>query len=319
METKLVVTIDVEEEQKWGTFKAKGNTTKHLDNVDRLQKLFEKYGIKPTYLLNWEALQNKKAVAKFKKYLNARKCEIGAHMHPWATPPYKEKICEKNTFANNLPAKLVEQKLKNITNKIKKEFVIKPKTFKAGRYGFDENHAKILKKLGYRVDTSVTPYISHEKFQGPSFVDFPNLPYLLDLNNIKKENKKSNLLEIPATVGFNLENFELANKIYNSTNLISKILTHFKIVKRPKLTTEGFSAKEMKQISDIYLKRKSPVLHMEFHSENIMPGFVDYVMTEEDLENFYSKLEEVFEYLINEKKVEPMTCTEFYNWFSRAQ
>jgi len=319
METKLVVTIDVEEEQKWGTFKAKGNTTRHLENIDRLQLLFEKYKVKPTYLLNWEALQNKKAVAKFKNYLKNEKCEIGAHMHPWATPPHHEKICEKNTFANNLPAKLVEQKLKNITNKIKKEFKVQPKTFKAGRYGFNENQAKILKKLGYRVDTSVTPYISHEQFQGPSFVDFPNLPYLLDLNNIKKENKKSNLLEIPATVGFNLENFELANKIYNSKNLISKILMHFKIVKRLKLTTEGFSAKEMEQISNIYLKRKSPVLHIEFHSENIMHGFVEYVATTEELEKFYSKLEEVFDYLINEKKVEPMTCTEFYNWFSRAQ
>jgi hypothetical protein len=320
METKLVVTIDVEEEQKWGTFKSKGNTTKHLENIDRLQELFEKYKIKPTYLLNYEALQNKKAVAKFKKYLKEEKCEIGAHMHPWANPPYKEKICERNTFACNLPAKLVEAKLKTLTAKIKKTFGVKPLTFKSGRYGFDENQAKILKKLGYKVDTSVVPFWSFKRYQGPSFTEFPYKPYFLKLTKITQEDNKSKLLEIPSTVGFNIRSFELANKLYNTNSKILKILVRVNIIKRIKLTPEyDFSAHDMKQLSMIFLRKKVPVLHMEFHSENIMPGFIGHVSTTEDLEKFYAKLEDVFGYLRNELKVESVTCSEFEKLFSKHQ
>ena len=92
---------------------------------------------------------------------------------------------------------------------------------------------------------------------------------------------------------------------------MSKVLVHFDIIKRLKLTPENFSSSDMKKISKIYLKKNHPVLHMEFHSQNIMPGFVNYVKNNKDLEKFYRKLKDVFDFLINEQEIVSVTCSEF--------
>ncbi|MCM8788033.1 MAG: hypothetical protein NC935_08310 [Candidatus Omnitrophica bacterium] len=111
MYTHLVVTVDTEEEGIWdGNYKRRNNSVKHLYQLNRLQDLFYKYKVKPTYLVDYAVLLDNKAVNCLKKVYKNGASEIGSHLHTWCTPPFEEELNIKNTYACNLPKSLVKKK-----------------------------------------------------------------------------------------------------------------------------------------------------------------------------------------------------------------
>ena len=52
MTTRFYITIDTEEDN-WGTYNPRGNTVENIQQLPRLQALFDKYGAIPTYLINY--------------------------------------------------------------------------------------------------------------------------------------------------------------------------------------------------------------------------------------------------------------------------
>ena len=205
---KLIITIDTEEEGRlWdGIYIRNSKITTHLEKVNMLQSLFNTYGVKPTYLINIPVLENPKAIKLLKQTEKNKQCELGTHIHSWNTPPIKEKICQENTYLCNLDKKLVEQKLIFLTNKFRKVIGHKPHTHKSGRYGLDTWGFTVLEKLGYKIETSITPHVTWENDGGPDFRDYPSKPYYPSLKNIKYEGEQRKILEIPATIRFTRKN-----------------------------------------------------------------------------------------------------------------
>jgi len=84
-----------------------------------------------------------------------------------------------------------------------KKFGYRPTSFRAGRYGANEISLNNLQKLGYKVDTSVTP---HLRWTEPNAtVDFrraPEQPYFPAKNEIVVPGPYSDqrILEVPVTV-----------------------------------------------------------------------------------------------------------------------
>ena len=68
----------------------------------------------PTYLLTYPVTQDEKAAAVFQDLLDAGRCEIGMHCHPWNTPPYQEVMNRYNSMLCNLPASLQLEKLQRL-------------------------------------------------------------------------------------------------------------------------------------------------------------------------------------------------------------
>ena len=113
---KFVVTIDTEEDMpRFGSVQSQKTTFKNIQAIPRFQELCDKYNIKPTYLVVYPLTKDKKAVNILKTIQKQGRCEIGAHLHPWVTPPIEEEIHDENTHAVNLPPDLVRYKLKNLT------------------------------------------------------------------------------------------------------------------------------------------------------------------------------------------------------------
>ena len=56
----LVITIDTEEDQ-WGITREEP-TTNNINALKQLQKLFDDYGVLPTYLVNWPVVDSDVAV-----------------------------------------------------------------------------------------------------------------------------------------------------------------------------------------------------------------------------------------------------------------
>ena len=300
--TYFVVTVDIEESFEWGVDFRRVYNENDVSNVKellKLQSLCDKYGVKPTYLVDYPVLANETSLEILKK-LKCMNCELGTHLHTWCNPPFEEEISVKNTFADNLPIKLVEKKLDNLTKKFRQTLNLTPKTFKSGRYGINEQIFDLLIKQGYNVDTSIVPFKSQASSGGSDKVHINFYPY-----HIKSKNKK--LLEIPATVGFNFNNFNFCN----SNNLLINLLKRINILKRIKLSPEDASIKDMKKICDIFINKGVPVLHLELHSSNLVIGKTSYIKNKKDLNNFYKNTEIIFDYVMNKKECIPVYCSEF--------
>ena len=60
---------------------------RNADALPRFQGLCDRYGLKPTYLANWEMVKSGSFVELGKDVLASGRAEIGMHLHAWNSPP----------------------------------------------------------------------------------------------------------------------------------------------------------------------------------------------------------------------------------------
>ena len=202
----LIITIDTEEDN-WGNYSPTGHTLENIERLPYLQGLFDEYDVKPAYLITYPVATDEKTVSILKGILKEGKCEIGSHCHPWNTPPFEEKNTIENSMLCNLPMDLQYKKLESLDNVIMQNFDIKPISFRAGRWGYNQEVAKNLYKLGYRIDTSITPFVDWRDDHGPDFSDILPLPFKFSCENVYGETPNGFMLEVPVTIGFSQKFF----------------------------------------------------------------------------------------------------------------
>ena len=307
MEKYFKVTNETEETGMWsGQYRTTYDDVTHIREIYRIQKIFNKYGIVPSYLVDYSIAIHKESSGIIRKIFEDGGCEIGAHMHPWCTPPFEEERTNRNSYFCNLDVRLQEKKLANLTETIKNNLGASPVVFRAGRFGFEDSQALLLHKLGYLVDSSVTPFMNWSDDDGPSFDDKLPAPYWI--REGISLGTSPGILEIPVSVGFNNTNFERCHKIFKAlennratkTLHIIGILDRLSLMEKIILTPEAQSLKKLKDLSRAFSKNKNPVLNMYFHSNSLKPGDNPYIRNEADLENFFKKLDSYFDYLCNE-------------------
>jgi hypothetical protein len=111
----LAITIDVEEDN-WSSY----DSSPVLSNIPKLlelQKLFDSYDVKPTYLVTYPVVSDRNSVSILRKILEDGGCEIGAHLHPWNTPPHEEEKTVENTMLYNLEKNLQYRKMESLHEK----------------------------------------------------------------------------------------------------------------------------------------------------------------------------------------------------------
>ena len=103
MPPTLIVTVDTEEEGLWtGEYPANGNTVENTRGIPRFQALCDQFGIRPTYLVDTPVVEDDRSVELLSEIQQSGRCEIGAHLHPWCTPPFSLEGLEKGV-GNLLP------------------------------------------------------------------------------------------------------------------------------------------------------------------------------------------------------------------------
>jgi len=301
------VTIDTEEDN-WDNFQDKPSF-KNLKMLKKLQNFFNNLDVKPTYLITYQVANNMESVEILKEIINDNSCELGTHLHPWNTPPINEKISSQNTMLNNLNSELQFEKLKNLHEKIIENLNIIPRSFRAGRYGFNMTLAKNLIKLNYDIDSSITPFLDWSKFYGPNFSMIHQLdPFILISNENSKDLSSYKIIEVPLTVGYTQKNFNLINKIYNI--LKKKPIKYFKIIgilsklhmmNKVRLTPEGYNFSEIKNLLDNLKRKEVKFYNISFHSNSLLPGCTPFVNSKNELNDFFKRLENIIIYLKNMK------------------
>lgn len=321
---KLIITVDTEEEGLWSnSFRATGNTVHNIAGVPAFQSICNNHKLAPVYLVNSPVIENEDA-SKTLQEINARgECEIGAHIHPWNTPPVQENIESYDSYLCNLDVDVQARKLEKVTNSIKDRFGDSPVSFRSGRYGIDLNGIKLLHELGYIVDSSVCPFTDYSDDGGPDFRHFPWRPYYVGEKFDVPGNDTDGILEVPVTFGYNWSNFQAAFYLHEllASNSIKKlrlrgILSRLNLLNKIKFSPEKHNAKELKQLAKVYKQHNNPCLVMMFHSSSLVSGHSPYVPDDASLKSFLHIIDEVSDYCLNSLGMVPATLAEFTRHYS---
>ena len=319
MTPELLIVVDTEEEFDWSKpFSRHSVATRSIPAQARAHEIYDRLGIVPTYVLDYPVASDPQAVAFLRGLRDAGKAEIGAHLHPWVTPPHFEDVNRRNSYHCNLPPALERAKIEAITEAIAAAFGERPTIFKAGRHGFGPNTARVLAELGYRVDCSRLPHTDLSAEDGPDFRGTPADPDWLD--------QAAGLLEVPLTIGF----FGVAAKagpglsgLFDSPGAarmrIPGVLARTGLIARSRLTPEGVPPAEQCRLIEAMARRGHRTFTLVYHSPSLEPGHTPYVRDEAELVGFLGALEQVLTFFRDRLGGRFTTLSEVRRDFERGQ
>ena len=293
----LMVTIDTEEDN-WA-YTRTSIKVNNISNLPLLQELFDSQKIKPIYLCDLPVIDDVDSLCILQNIHDKGNCYIGTHLHPWNTPPLEEDLSEANSYLNNLPEELIREKLTYLTEQIAAKFCVNPVIFRAGRWGVGEKVIKVMYDLGYKIDTSVTPFINWQEIGSwKNFNAYPYAPYYVDSKTCDLTSpvpsSKNSILEIPATIGFNRAPLHISKKFYDAMSLFplkaikAKGFCHrTNLLKKLWLSPEQSTSSEMIVLVQSILKSGINLLNFTFHSTSLQIGCSPYVKTNDDFDLFY--------------------------------
>jgi hypothetical protein len=294
MTPELLIVVDTEEEFDWTRpFSRESVATRSIPAQARAHDIYDRLGIVPTYVVDYPVATDPDAVRFLGALRDVGKAEIGAHLHPWVTPPHREEVTGRNSYHCNLPPELERAKLEALTGAIGKSFGARPTAFKAGRYGYGPNTGRALAELGYQVDCSFVPHTDLSGDGGPDYRGVPDAPHWLD----------NGLLEIPLTVGFLGAMPGLGEKaawLFDSPGAgrlrVPGVLARTGLVARSRLTPEGTPAAEQCALLEAMARRGHRLFSLTYHSPSLEPGHTPYVRDEAELERFLGAIEQVLSF-----------------------
>jgi len=285
----ITVVVDTEEEFDWnGPFDPENISVENIKKQYLAQEVFYKYGVIPTYVIDYPVSNNKTSIDVLKYFFESGKCEIGAHLHPWVTPPETEYLSTRYSYPGNLPEAVERKKIEALTAQITSAFGRQPTVYKAGRYGIGPSTMAILHACGYRIDTSVVPHTDFSSDGGPDFSRLSTQPLRLG----------PNLVEMPLSVDFAGLCAPLGPRLYPW--LVGKtakalhlpgIAARLGLLERLRLTPEGHTAEDMIRQVQAGIARGRRIFMLTYHSSSLLPGATPYVRTEADQQNFLATLD----------------------------
>jgi hypothetical protein len=165
----------------------------------RLTPLFLSYGAKPTYLLSSEVIRDVASAGVLGALRGSH--ELGTHLHGECVDEGGPVAPITTEFQRDYPVEVERHKLKLLTQQFGAAFGLRPRSFRAGRFGIGANSIPLLEELGYAVDSSVTPSVDWTSSGGPglSFESAGTQPYRPDPRAPERAGQGS-LVEVPVTI-----------------------------------------------------------------------------------------------------------------------
>jgi len=300
----FLITVDTEGDHLWS--KPREITTRNSRYLPRFQALCEKYGLKPTYLTNWE-MANCPVFRDFGQDVIAHNTgEIGMHLHAWNSPPINPLTDNDYSYQPYLieyPQCQIREKVKMLTECLRETFQVDVVSHRAGRWSLDETYVRSLIEHGYLVDCSVTPHVSWTSCLGrPSggggtdFTTFPETPYRVDPRDIKRPDASSTLLELPMTI----VRFRYPFLIELGRRLLRRNPRAAAVMRRvfPDigwLRADGGPASRLLSVLDVVRRENRAYAEFMIHSSELMPGGSPTFPDEASIEALYESLDVLFQ------------------------
>jgi hypothetical protein len=302
----FILSVDTEEEWNWaGPFPNENFSVENVNEIPAFQNFCQELGIKPTYFVDY-AVANNPIASSTLKQLNKNHCEIGAHLHPWANPPFYNETSEESSHVVNLPIEHVKEKLQMLKQEIFNKIGLQPKSFRTGRWGINGEILQLLQDEGISVDSSIYPLFCNDYFSCENAPTFPYWPSYDDTNTNGAQNK---ILEIPVTVGFNRSNYRLWQKLHKAFEKppftwmrVNGTLWQTNILRKLYLSPELCTAKDMITLAETSIKKEQTVLHMYLHSSSLIENVTGLSSQTNARESICQKINTVVKHLTQQHK-----------------
>ncbi len=287
----LAVVVDTEEEFDWAApFDRAATGVGHMRRIGRLQSICEAWGICPTYVVTTPIATQAPGIEALAPLLREGRALVGAHLHPWVSPPHEEAVTARNSYPGNLPAPLERAKLAMLADQVEAAFGARPRIYKAGRYGIGPNSYAILEELGFALDLSPSPPFDYRPAGGADWSRRGLAPAWVG--------PKRSVLSIPGTgalIGLAPSHalHALASRPPALALRLPGILARLGVVERLNLSPEGHTAGDMLRLLRWLLGRGERLFVLSLHSPSVAPGHTPYARTEAECEALLAALEGV--------------------------
>lgn len=296
---RLLVVVDTEEEFDWSRFDRSNTSVRAMAKVHLGQAVCDRHGIVPTYVSDHPVVTQPTGIDALRAIHREGRCVIGAHLHPWVTPPFTETVCARNSYPGNLPPELEQQKLRALGDAIERAFGARPVVYKAGRYGIGSNTAGILEAEGYEVDMSPSPAYDYSGDGGPDYRRVDSQPYWFG--------RARRLLCIPNTGSFTGCSGRLAPALLRfataplpSRLRLAGILSRLGVVSRIRLSPEGFGAEDLVSLTRFLLARGQQAFVLSYHSSSLEPGCTPFVRTADERDRFLGVMNDYMNWFLRD-------------------
>ena len=290
---QLLVVVDTEEEFDWSRFDRNNTSVEAMRDLHLGQAVCDSHGIVPTYVADYPVVTQSAGQEALRALLREGRATIGAHLHPWVTPPFDEQVNAINSYPGNLPEALEAAKVQALGDAIERHLGERPRVYKAGRYGIGGNSARILEAAGYEVDCSPSPAYDFSADGGPDFARCDAQPYWFGTSR--------RLLCIPTTGAFVGVAGAMAPALWRATTggLLARlrvpgVLSRLGVLSRIRLSPEGFDFGSLVRVTRFLFARGQRVFSFSYHSSTLRPGCTRYVRNEAERTAFLALMNEYF-------------------------
>ena len=306
MPPQLLVVVDTEEEFDWSRFDRDATSVAAMADVHHGQDVCDRHGIVPTYVADFPVVTQPAGYAPLQAFVREGRASIGAHLHPWVTPPFAEVVNAFNSYPGNLPPALERAKLQCLGDAIERTFGERPKVYKAGRYGIGPHSSGMLQELGYDVDCSPSPAYDFTGDGGPDYSRCDAMPYWFGTSR--------RLLCLPTTGAFVGVAGGLAPAMWRTatSGLASKlrvpgVLSRLGVMSRIRLSPEGFDLHALVRLTKFLWTRGQRVFALSYHSSTLRPGCTHYVRTVAERAAFLGVMNDYFSWFVRDLGGQPTT------------
>ena len=292
-----MVVVDTEEEFPWSEFDRRNTQVTAMAEVHRAQAVCDAHGIVPTYVADFPVVTQRQGYEPLCGFLADGRCVVGAHLHPWVTPPFTEAVNARNSYPGNLPRELERAKLQALVAAIERHLGVRPTVYKAGRYGLGPNTHALLEAEGFDVDLSPSPPYDFTADGGPDYTRHPLAPFWFG--------ERHRLLAIPNTgafVGwagrFAAPLWRMASRKLARLLRAGGVLGRIGAVSRVRLSPEGFALADLQRLTEFLMRRGHRLFVLSFHSSSLKPGCTSYVQNADDRARFLRTLDDYFGFFL---------------------
>jgi hypothetical protein len=303
---KLAITVDVEEEGLFsGAYPRVPPGSTNVAQLRRLEFIPREFGFPLTLLVSYQTALDPEACRVLADFQERHGAEIGAHLHPWSTPPYAELPWPEPVSCELLPDNLLRDKFATLVGQVRASLGVAPTSFRMGRFAWGPKAMALLPEFGFRVDSSFVP-LSLIRCQAEDFL-LPNDPFWLPGSH------ETSLLEAPLTLvplvpGTNRAAFRFAKRWPRPWTL--RLLRWYRYFGVAGIQPAWFPLASMVLAARLHRRRGGRALTMFFHSTELQPGASPLVPTGAAVDAFLGKIRSFLTILARQGPVEGVTLTD---------
>ena len=306
---QLAFTIDVEEEGLFsGSYLTEKPPLHNISSLSLLDPIISEFDLRPTLLVSYHAVRD----GYHRDYINGLghrwRAEIGAHLHPWNTPPLVDLPYRQPVPSELMPREILTAKMGSLW-RVLADMGVVPTSFRMGRFNLGPKMFSILSDTTIIVDSSVAPM--HSYYGGPKHLGAPTDPYYPDPDDPARPGP-SPILEVPLTILPILPGAGSIFRLMESLPFPPGQWAAWTAQYLASLPAQPVwtGLQRLKMACRLHRRRGGRVLTVLLHSSELMPGGCPRHPGREQVTGFMKRLHAFLSWVRNDLQAEPVTLSD---------